>query len=139
MEYQSLTDKFEILPLLNMTEEEFGIKRARKAGKKRITDRIIECYSRPDYTWAIRTLLENRKFDTLQELYNEFQKYQTIATTKDAKDDLRLGLSIALNEKIDNCYTKAIRLENDKDYIAIKGINININNIDILIDYFNSK
>ena len=71
--YQNVfRDKFKVLPLLTTIPEEFGRQRAKLKGKKKITKKIVESFVTPDYAWAIRSLLEDEKYETLAELYQDF-------------------------------------------------------------------
>ena len=139
--YQNVfRDKFKVLPLLTTIPEEFGRQRAKLKGKKKITKKIIESFVTPDYAWAIRSLLEDEKCETLAELYQDFAYYDSIATVKDAKSYLRTALYYSATAQIDNTVNKPFIFENDKDF---KATHLYLNNLsrdlDLFKAYFDKK
>ena len=138
--------KFEVLPLLKMTEIEFGRQMAKLKGRKRISEEMAKRYAFMDYHSAMRGLLEDRKYSlkedtyqTIEELYDAYQKYADMATTKDALSGLRAGFSIKLHYREGNYSDAQYMYRNDPDWQAINGANVSVNNVEKVFAYFREK
>ena len=116
----SFNVSFKVLPLLTKTPEEFRSERLIPKNKRKWPSIILETSMRPEYGWAIRSLLQGENYETIAELYQDFAYYYSIATIKEAQEYLRIGLAYSAKKRIEDTVNKPLVFENDKDFQALR-------------------